>query len=138
MRCEMTQACYSRKFVRQFLSVNFAYANSYVRNASSFTSYFTRVESVSLRLLLARTDRQSVTRVKNNAADAEKGFPTVAVLSRKSRLISHSLETRPVDKCLVHQLLLLLHQSTRVRRITMNWLTFVFCGILINILFRIC
>ena len=27
------QACYSRKFVRQFLCVNFAYANSYVRNA---------------------------------------------------------------------------------------------------------
>ena len=27
------QACYSRKFVRQFLCVNFAYANSHVRNA---------------------------------------------------------------------------------------------------------
>ena len=27
------QACYSRKFVRQFLCVNFAYVNSYVRNA---------------------------------------------------------------------------------------------------------
>ena len=27
------QACYSRKFVRQFMCVNSAYANSYVRNA---------------------------------------------------------------------------------------------------------
>jgi len=31
------QACYSGKFVRQFLCVNFAYANSYVRNANQKT-----------------------------------------------------------------------------------------------------
>ena len=27
------QSCYLRKFIRQFLCVNFVYANSYVRNA---------------------------------------------------------------------------------------------------------
>ena len=30
---QLSLGCYSRKFVRQFLCVNFAHANSYVRNA---------------------------------------------------------------------------------------------------------
>ena len=36
------QACYPRKFVRQFLCVNFAYANSYVRNAIRKTLLLTQ------------------------------------------------------------------------------------------------
>jgi len=36
------QACYLRKFVRQFLCVNFAYANSYVPNAIRKTLLHTK------------------------------------------------------------------------------------------------
>ena len=79
------QACYSRKFVRQFLCVNFVYANSYVPNAIRKTLLGTK----NRKFVLKYTHDLSCRKRENFRKDSElMKLPQCLVLESQHKFVN--------------------------------------------------
>ena len=79
------QTCYSRKFVRQFLCINFAYANSYVRNAN----HKTLLRMKNRKFVLKYTHDLSCRTAENFCKDSElTKLPQCLVLESQHKFVN--------------------------------------------------